>query len=151
MFRIWEQAVDNNKVSGALLTNLRKAFDYIRHDLLIAKQNVYGQLFYVLKLVMKFCVFIITFKIASKEKKLGHLLAFGNKLLQVFNKDLFWNHFCSIYFYVIWLYVSKTTTAQTILTITLLMWLEGIIITWYQSEWNADLGKCTWFRVIPER
>ena len=49
MFRIWEQAVDNNNVSGALLTNLPKAFDYIRHDLLIAKQNVYGQLFYVLK------------------------------------------------------------------------------------------------------
>ena len=68
MFRIWEQAVDNNNVSGALLTNLPKAFDYIRHDLLIAEQNVYGLLFYVLKLVLKFYVFIITFKIASKEK-----------------------------------------------------------------------------------
>ena len=37
-----EKAVDNNKVFGTILTVLSKAFDFICHDLLIAKLHVYG-------------------------------------------------------------------------------------------------------------
>ena len=37
----WKKAVDNNKVFGALLTDLSKAFDCICHDLLVAKLNAY--------------------------------------------------------------------------------------------------------------
>ena len=33
----WKKAVDNNKVFGALLTDLSKAFDCICHDLLCSK------------------------------------------------------------------------------------------------------------------
>ena len=38
----WKKAVDNNKVLGALLTDLSKAFGCICHDLLAAKLNAYG-------------------------------------------------------------------------------------------------------------
>ena len=37
----WKKAVDNHKVSGAVLTNLSNAFDCICHDFIIAKLNAY--------------------------------------------------------------------------------------------------------------
>ena len=46
-----KRAVDNNKVFGALLTELSKAFDCISHDLLIAKLNAYELSLSALKLV----------------------------------------------------------------------------------------------------
>ena len=53
----WKKANDNNKVFGALLTDLSKAFDCICHDLLVAKLNAYGLSLHALKLIQ------ITFKI----------------------------------------------------------------------------------------
>ena len=50
MLEKWKQAVDNNKVFGALRTDLSKAFDCISHDLLIAKLNAYGLSPFALKL-----------------------------------------------------------------------------------------------------
>ena len=47
----WKRAVDNNKVFGALLTDLSKLFDCISYDLLIAKVNAYGLSRPALKLV----------------------------------------------------------------------------------------------------
>ena len=41
MLEIWNGATDNNKVFGALLTDLSKTFDCVCHDLLIAKLYAY--------------------------------------------------------------------------------------------------------------
>ena len=38
----WKKPVDSNKVFGAVLTDLSKAFDCICHDLLVAKLHAYG-------------------------------------------------------------------------------------------------------------
>ena len=50
----WKKAVDNNKVFGALLTDLSTAFDCIRHDLLVAKLNAYGLSFPALKIIQDY-------------------------------------------------------------------------------------------------
>ena len=47
----WKKAVDNNKIFGAVLTDLSKAFDCICHDLPIAKLNAYGLSLPALKLI----------------------------------------------------------------------------------------------------
>ena len=47
----WKKAVDNNKIFGAVLTDLSKAFNCICHDLLIAKLNAYGLALPALKLI----------------------------------------------------------------------------------------------------
>ena len=42
MLEIWKEATDNNKAFGALLADLPRAFDYLSHDLLIAKLPAYN-------------------------------------------------------------------------------------------------------------
>ena len=42
MIEMWKKALDNRKCAGAILTDQSKAFDCLRHDLLIAKLEAYG-------------------------------------------------------------------------------------------------------------
>ena len=50
----WKKAVDNHKVTGAVLTDLSKAFDCICHDLLIVKLNAYELSLPALKLIAEY-------------------------------------------------------------------------------------------------
>ena len=42
LIKQWRECLDNNKVVGGILMDLSKAFDCLRHDLLIAKLEAYG-------------------------------------------------------------------------------------------------------------
>ena len=42
MIEAWKKSLDNKGAAGAILTDLSKAFDYLNHDLLIAKLEAYG-------------------------------------------------------------------------------------------------------------
>ena len=42
MLEKWKRALDKSGISGALLTDLSKAFDFLNHELLIAKMDAYG-------------------------------------------------------------------------------------------------------------
>ena len=50
----WKKALDKNNIDGALLTDLSKAFDFINHDLFIAKIEVYGFDPLLLKLIQSY-------------------------------------------------------------------------------------------------
>ena len=54
MLEKWKSAVDNKKVSGALLTDLSKAFDCLSHDLLTAKLNAYRFSMAALRLIQNY-------------------------------------------------------------------------------------------------
>ena len=42
MLEKWKESLDNGDFAGAVLMDLSKAVDWVRHDLLIAKLNAYA-------------------------------------------------------------------------------------------------------------
>ena len=54
MLEKWRSTVDNRKTFGVLLTELSKAFDYLSHELLLAKLHAYGFRIPALRLVYSY-------------------------------------------------------------------------------------------------
>ena len=94
----WRQHLDSNKIVGAVLTDLSKAFDRLPHDLLIAKLEAYGldremvKLVYSylkdLKQAVKVKGFVGILKSIISSVPQGSIL--GPILFNVFINDLFY-------------------------------------------------------------
>ena len=54
MIETWRKCLDENKIVGATLTDLSKAFDCLPHDLLVAKFEAYGLDTKTLKLMLSY-------------------------------------------------------------------------------------------------
>ena len=63
MIEKWKKVLGNGGAFGALLTDLSKAFDYIPHDLIIAKLEAYGFQIDALRLV-----YLLSVKQKTKSK-----------------------------------------------------------------------------------
>ena len=88
----WRQCLDQNKVIGAILIDLSKAFDTLLHDLLIAKLNAYGFCKQALKIILSYLSgrkqksarFPETHQIGSSPRSI-----LGPVLFNIFLNDIF--------------------------------------------------------------
>ena len=136
MLEKWKRAVDNNKVFRALLTDLSKAFDYISHDLLIAKLNAYGN-----KQRTKIgSSYSLWEEIVSGVPE-GSIL--GPLLFNIFLCDLFLsieNNYFTNYADDTTSYVIGNSPDEVV---SELKDITEKLFTWFsQNEMKANLGKC---------
>ena len=151
MLEKWKRAVDNNKVFGALLTDLSKAFDCISHDLLIAKLNAYGLSLSALKLVHSYLQnrkqrtkigssYSLWEEIVSGVPQ-GSIL--GPLLFNIFLCDLFLsieNNYFTNYADDTTPYVIGNNPDEVV---SELKDITEKLFTWFsQNEMKANLGKC---------
>ena len=79
----WRQCLDKKGISGALLTDLSKAFDCLLHDLLISKLAAYVFLYHSLVFIQSYL------SERTKEPKLTTLTTFILTYCMMFHKVLY--------------------------------------------------------------
>ena len=114
----WRESLDEGSASGALLTDLLKAFNCLPHEMIIAKLYAYGVDMPSLKLINS-----IYLK-EGKELKLMMFIAHGMKYFLGSLRALFLVHYYSMYLYVTFLcsyskngianYADDTTHTQQV-------------------------------------
>ena len=88
----WRHASDNNLFTGAVLMDLSKAFDFIPHDLLIAKQHAYGLDFDTITFLHNYL------KHRKQSVKINSISIFFKKLyFWVYYKDQYQVQSCSTF------------------------------------------------------
>ena len=97
-----KKALDQGKEYGALLTVLSKAFDCLPHDLRVAKLHAYGFSIESLKLINSY--------LTERKQRVKCLVHRGIFCL-VYHKDLFWDYFCLVYFYAMFLFCKDVDFA----------------------------------------
>ena len=91
MLEISKGATDNTKAFGALLTDLSNAFDYLSHDLLIAKLHAYSLDIDSLNILQDYL------SNRKQRRKVDSFYSSWEAILFGYLKALYFDHFCSIY------------------------------------------------------
>ena len=151
MLEKWKRAVDSNKVFGALLTDLSKAFDCISHDLLIAKLNAYRLSLSALKLVHSY------FQNRKQRTKIGSSYSLWEEIVSgvpqgsILGPLLFNIFLCDLFLSIENKYFTNyadDTTPYMIgnnpdEVVSELRDITEKLFTWFsQNEMKANLGKC---------
>ena len=101
MLEKWKSAADNNKVFGALLSDLSKAFDCLSHDLLIAKLSAYGFSMAALRLVQNYLSNRIQRTKINTEYSSWKKILFGIPQGSILGPLLFNIFLCDLFFIMI--------------------------------------------------
>ena len=147
----WKKAIDNNKVFGALLTGLSKAFDCICRDLLAAKLHAYGLSLPALKMIQDYPVNRKQrAKIGSSYSTWENIISgvpqgsiLGPLLFNIFLCDLFMEHEdCCFTNYAddTTTYVVANNTAEVIENLTI---ISQKLFTWFaNNQMKVNRDKC---------
>ena len=96
----WRKCLDKGGISGAILTDFSKAFDYILHDLLIAKLAVYGFDYQSLRIMESFLSNRQQRKINNAFSRYSEVI-YGVPQGLILGPLLFNIYICDIYFGII--------------------------------------------------
>ena len=117
MIEKWKKVVDNGGVFGALVTYLSKAFDFIPHDLIIAKLEEYGFHIDALKLIHD-CLSNIKQRVKVNDiyspwKDIFYVVPQGS----ILGPLLFNIHLCDLFYFLEHLDIASYVDDTTIYTV----------------------------------